>query len=1007
MRSSILVSRIMRVIETDGQTGDGAGLAAAFAEAIKRVNARMESVQAAEASEQVSEAVRLMEDPPRILEEINALDFNCLPDWEALCRRSGWQSPPPLDRTMLEKILMFSESKAVCEPFLRMYRKAVRTNNNALAVSALRRLVETDSSQNWEGNLVQAEAALQRQLAEQFSAARASGDEEAQDRLAREILDSPWRKGLSGSNFAEVLAYWNAKEARRRDAEGRENIALLGRCRDENWNRTLAMSMLKAIDLLVEQGWTLPQDAHDLIDECRRRVAEEVEAEKREQRWKNCCEALHSAIQREDTAAIREAMAAPEFLDREPTEDLVLGAKRVILHEEVLKQRRIAKIVVGSLAALAVVLSLSGWWLRQKLFDGRCEGEAAKFAVLAKGAHAIERMGEALKALQKDAPDVYDDPRVNVYAAKFKTMVAENLARTNEVAGILATLSSFRDSGWTNSLESVTGRFARVEALLTSDDAEFRARCAKLKMQHSEAMAAAVAARREEGTKRHEVIVGEIQALAARLLAEADDGALGAATAASKENISKWREDYGALLPELEGQIMESERQLLEAEQRQKNFLAALETLKTVNTAPEMLEARKSLMDFYTNYPAVLQMKPNPVDANTAKSVLEGSSADQKKFAETVSAGIPSDAFKAFLKESVATFAEIPSFYSLYGLTADNDSRVFAFSRGKPSFKKLGKGKTWQIDGDLLDADNMRLAERIEKNASNVHGYEIASVDEVRSLVDIAGRPNLTIAQFENEVLKLIEGHLAAIDKNYVEDEQKLSQMRSFSSGRYMAYRRIQMLNIYFALLKDELKLMPPDAELLRWTQKVEALAQPVKVVDIPDDLSWVCVWDPRVRSRNAECLRLLKSMPPHWVKQYREWRSARSAMRGVAGWKVETAGRLLFDPRNEYLKKNPDAAIQIVLPSVAVDHPLYVMRKDEAAGRLLLDKALVPQNGRWFLASVGIKLIPGEPLYQVCRDGKAIDADAEIGKIVKTLPPQVVKVFVEKIPFFKVEVEK
>ena len=58
MKSSILVARIMRVIETDGQIGDGAGLADAYADAVKSVNARMEAVHDAESTKQVSDAVR-------------------------------------------------------------------------------------------------------------------------------------------------------------------------------------------------------------------------------------------------------------------------------------------------------------------------------------------------------------------------------------------------------------------------------------------------------------------------------------------------------------------------------------------------------------------------------------------------------------------------------------------------------------------------------------------------------------------------------------------------------------------------------------------------------------------------------------------------------------------------------------------------------------------------------------------------------------------------------------
>ena len=549
MKSSILVARIMRVIETDGLVGDGVSLAHSFAESVSAVNARLDSVQAAIAAKQVSDAVRLMEEPPRLLDEINTLDFNRLADWEALCERNGWQPPPPLDRTLLEKVLLLSESTEVAEPFLRMYRKAVRTNNNALAVRALRRLAEVDHSQDWETNLVQSEAALQRQLLEAFSAALASGDDEEKDRLAQDILDPGWRNAPQGKVARDVRAYWEEKEARRRDVEGAENLSLLRRCHDENWNRALAASLLQSIDALTENGWPLPSDACDLVSECRRRVAEEIEAEEKENQWKACCEALHGAIQREDTAAIREALAAPDFLDREPPEDLLRDAKRVIEQEEAAKRRKVVRFAIGSLLALMAVLGASGWWLRQKLFSMRCDGEAAKLATLEKGDHAIERIGEALRQLETEDPEVYADPRVNVYIGKLKTMTAKNLARTNEVTALLAELSALNDAHWTNATDAVSGQLARVETLLTGDDTDYRTQWLKFKTAYADHLAAEEEARRNEGTQQHRALTDRMHGLTARLTEiigkeEQDKDLVGC-----RAEIVKWREDYGTLLP--------------------------------------------------------------------------------------------------------------------------------------------------------------------------------------------------------------------------------------------------------------------------------------------------------------------------------------------------------------------------------------------------------------------------------------------------------------------------
>lgn len=1013
MKSSILVARIMRVLETDGQLGDGAGLAVEFANAVRAVNSRLESVQAAESSGQMSDAVRLMEDSPRLLDEINVLDFNRLPEWEELCDYKDWQKPLPFDRTLIEKVLMLSESKAVAEPFLRMYRKAVRTNNNSLAVKALRRLVEMDHSQNWEANLIQAESILQRELAEAFAAARSSNDVEEQDRIAREVLDTAWRSRPTGRAFADIQDYWEGKEARRREAEGRENLILLRRCRDENWSRTLAFSMIHALDALTESGWTLPPNERDLVDECRRRVAEEMEAAEKEQSWKMCCETLHGAIQREDVAGIREALAVPDFLDHEPPEDLLRDAQRVIDHYEAARRRRVTQIAVCSLFALAAVLGLSGWWLRQKLFSMRCEGEAEKMTALAEGAHSIDRLDEALRKLQAEDPDVYADPRVNVFQGKLKSMVSANLARTNELSEILASLESSHDKRWEDDSGTVTSRLARAEALLTGDDADCRSRFLKLKSAYADHVAAKDEIARNKATKRHETLTARMHDLSMSLLETIGDEKQDKAISVCKADATEWRECYGALLPVLDGKLTEAEKEMADAEQMQKNVREALGKLKASQTAPDILEARKSLMDFYGSYPEIKRLAGHPIDAAEAREVLDGTTGMQKAFAAVGNAGAGQEKFKAFIKDVVASLKEIPSFYSLYGLMVAGDStgKFFAIAKGRPHMKRPSYAEAWLISGEMLDIYKRKMSDKIEKKAQDIKGYTIPSVDEVKECVDLVANESLTIGQFEGEVLKQISRHLHAVNaiehgkKTYLEDERKFGNWTTLTRGRYTALRRIIMLDVYFKWLEEDLETMPPDNGLKVWVEKVAKLASPIHVDDVPDDLSWTCLWEKRVRDRNAECVSLLEKMPADWTEQYVKWRSARSVIRDISRWRVETAGQLLFNPLNPWQRKDPNAVIPIVPQTVKPDHPLYVLRKN-SNGKLRMVKALVPSGSKWAMVA-GAGHMPGEPLYQICRDGKPIDAEKEIKELLKSIPDRISRSFVAKIPFFDMEEKK
>lgn len=668
MKSTILISRIMRVIETEGAVGEGASLAEEYSVAVRQINSRLEAVQTSIDAKQVSDAVRMMEDAPRLLDEVGTLDFNQLPDWEVLCTRNNWIPPLKLDKALLERVLMLNESTEVVEPFLRMYRKAVRTNNNKLAVQSLRRLVQIDHSQNWKVNLVQAEEAVQKQLVSDFRAAKASGNVDETDRLSQELIETNWSEPPTSKGIEEIRSYIAEKEAKQRNVEGTEDLSIIRRCMDENWNRPLAFSMLQAIDGLVEKGFVLPPSDRDVVDACRRRCADEMEAEEKERRWKNLCEQLHAAIQQENTAAIRDVLSAPEFLDREPDPELIKQAQLVIQHEEAARKRKMLQIAVCAMAGLMAVLGVSGWWLKQKLFNDRCEGEAIKLAALQKGDHAVDRLTEALKRLQADAPDVYADPRVNVFDGKLKSMRVQMDSRTNEIASILAELHSLREEKWGDNIEAVTSRFERVNAIIARDDDAFKADFLKLKSDWSDHCEEVDTANRNAATKFHETLISHIKVIAGRLKAELMSNDLKKEVASCKNSIEEWKRIHAKHVPTLEGEVDEAEKLLNEAVNTQQNLQSAIKKMSDAKSATEYLTARKTLLEFYSGYSFVKAIGDHPVSPEDAAAVVAGNSAEQKAYASTLTYGVDDATFKSFITDNVVSLAEIPSYYSLYGI---------------------------------------------------------------------------------------------------------------------------------------------------------------------------------------------------------------------------------------------------------------------------------------------------------------------------------------------------
>lgn len=1012
MKSTILISRIMRVIETEGAVGEGASLAEDYSAAVRQVNSRLEAVQTSIDAKQVSDAVRMMEDAPRLLDEVGTLDFNQLPDWEVLCSCNNWTPPLKIDNALLERVLMLNESTEVVEPFLRMYRKAVRTNNNKLAVQSLRRLVQIDHSQNWKVNLVQAEESVQKQLVTDFRAAKASGNADETDRLAQEFVETNWSEPPTSKGVEEIRSYIAEKEAKRRNVEGTEDLSIIRRCMSENWNRPLAFSMLQAVDGLVEKGFILPAADCDIVDACRKRCADEMESEEKENRWKELCEQLHAAIQQENTSAIRDVLSAPEFLDREPDPELIKQAQLVIQHEEAARKRKMLQIAVCAMAGLLAVLGVSGWWLRQKLFNDRCEGEAIKLASFQKGAHAVDRLTEALRRLEAEDPDVYADPRVNVFDGKLKTMRSKMNARTNEIAAVLAELKSLRDSKWGESVDSVTSRIARVDAIIAKDDDALRADFLAIKVAWSEHCEEVDTANRNAATKFHETIVSHVKVIADRLKSELISDALTKEVVACKSAIEEWKRVHAQHVPSLEGTVDEAERSLGEAENMQQNLQEAIKKLKSAATAKDYLEARKTLVEFYSGYPFVKDIGSHPVTAEDAAAVVDGSSAEQKAYESLLKSGVDEATFKTFITDNVASLAEIPSYYSLYGIAMNGGNRqsYFAMCKGKPQIKKPSYDANFQIDGELLDFGKGEMVQQMTRKANYGRPFykSLPSSDEIKNVVDLAGQSSLGLPKFEQEIVKIIAGHLKeAGAKDFLKNEVDVyGKQYDFAVDRYPAIRRVQLLQLYFTWLRDDLKVMPQDGKFSHWFDRVENLAQPVRVDNVPEDLTWTCMRENRVRQRNSECAKLLAQMASNkFIEEYRAWKRARIELRRLIEWKIEYAGSNAYDPYDARWVKDHSSVLPSILGNIKRDHPLYVLRREN--GKLVLKRALVPyKNGTaWAIASgMSKEFVTGDPLFHVSYGDKFIDAEETIRGILSEIPAATAKQFAAKIPLFKVE---
>ena len=99
------------------------------------------------------------------------------------------------------------EPQGTIDSLLRMYRETIQTNDYRQAVQTLRNLDKADPSQNWKGNLAQAEKAFQVQLESAFEDALGKNDAQTAANLAREYLAEPWLITPIGNTATAMRAY--------------------------------------------------------------------------------------------------------------------------------------------------------------------------------------------------------------------------------------------------------------------------------------------------------------------------------------------------------------------------------------------------------------------------------------------------------------------------------------------------------------------------------------------------------------------------------------------------------------------------------------------------------------------------------------------------------------------------------------------------------------------------------------------------------------------------------
>jgi len=984
MNSGELVRRLARLAAGGGSGEDGAALAAEYAERMRELARRMDAVETAQAKGEYGEAMRLMEERPRLLDEIGALDFHQFAPWKAMCEERGWDVPAGVDGAAVERLLDGYNNSAAMDAVLKEYRKAVRRHDAGGQVRALRRLTAGPGGGEWTDSLAWAEKEWAGELARAFEAAKAADDRAAARAAAEELAGGGWRTPPDAKTADAARAWLDARDAEDRQKALDECLARLKKFSGDAWDGARAGADVRKAQYLTGAGADPGAEGAALIAEasarCSREAKEAAAAESRV-RFEG---ALKEAVRRGAADEAAELLASPEALDPAADAELVGEGREMVAKAEAARRRRTGLRLAALAALVAAALAATVFVHHGKQLAKRVEEVREELRAAAEGPKPWASLSRALESLERDDPEVYAAEGVREFRDALRQILDERGERRARAGAVLERLADMDAGGWEEeTADGTEALFGALRAELDDDMPEETQRAAALESRWRRAREA----RRQAGLVDARAAMAALEereaALADRLGKTYLTEDLDAEADRWLADAGAWRERHGWALPDEAAALSALAGNLGAAQAASRGARSALERLQSAPGAAETADARAELRRDFRGYPGVEAMGDAPVTRALAEAVLDGTlpgQANVRKLRRTMAQG---EEWAKFLAMEVRIVEEVKELTQLYGINRGDQFEAVAVGRAQLA----APGTVMVAKGDLFSFESGEMVREVDYTTavwSKKHQILLPPCEELAGVADESRSPRLTPKGFAEALYGRIAGHLEAAhgdavppfgDYSYHDLESGKSGPQPLKEGRYPAYRRVQTLALYFDWL-EKLGELPVEGEAPRETiEECRRLAEPIALSKgVNPALSWTHLMNPRVAQRNKECADFLAEVPANFPEACRKALADRAKLRKISDWKIESAGKMAFRP------EAPGEGGWDLLPGVAADHPLYAIRLE--GGRPVLRAVLWPRgDGEWEPA--GEKGLPGEPLFQVRIDGKCEHAEEKLAQVL------------------------
>jgi len=412
-----------------------------YAAAVEEVNARLRKCGELIAKGLRSEAIRLCEMEPNLLDLVSLLDLPELPIWRDKLREFELANPPSLN---LDVAAELNNAYAIEEPLTAVLRKhrlyALARSPLPVRIATLRELAKMDPDNiAWHDDLRTFERARHEDIAREADRAARRGDVEALESLNDEIHSSAWAEAPRPA----VVKAVRSSASRTRASAGKAELANLAPQLndafaqfDEEQGLALRARWLACVDIAMPS----PDDpAVELAAPALAWLDQVVAAQLTDREYREAVHQLEAALEegvplgeleRLAHAVLRTEQGIPEAIER----------RYVTQVESLQRKERFRRLVIGGtvVATVVVVGALIMLWSRAHFQQRDIASHAATLKRLV-DEDKLSEASEYLSRLETNSPAIAASPDLADLRIQLEARSEEERRRMAEYDAALAT----------------------------------------------------------------------------------------------------------------------------------------------------------------------------------------------------------------------------------------------------------------------------------------------------------------------------------------------------------------------------------------------------------------------------------------------------------------------------------------------------------------------------------------------------------------------------------------